>query len=155
MNGYPDTSTEIWERILTDVESAYPAEGCGLILVRGTLSTRVRPCTNAQMKYHELDPAAFPRTDRNAYFIEPRELLQVERELRETGEKILGIYHSHPDAEAYFSEEDQAQAMADGEPIHPGTGYLVLSVREGKTRDHKWFAWDGEGYSEVSSVGSD
>ena len=144
---------EHWELIRAEAERAYPAECCGLIL--GTeAACRVRPCANAQNKYHELDPESFPRDERKAYFIEPRELLAVHRELAASGERILAIYHSHPDADAYFSAEDQKRALAEGEPVYPGAKYLVLSVRKAKTVACKWFTWDGRGYEEDSSVES-
>lgn len=155
MNARPVIPASLWEIITTHVEEAYPAEGCGLVIGKNGIVTRAKTCTNAQAKYHELDPGMFPRNERNAYFIEPRELAETERELDVNDEQLLAIYHSHPDAEAYFSAEDREQAVVAGEPIHPGTHYLVLSVREGKTAGHKWFAWDGTRYAEESSVGFD
>lgn len=132
----------------------YPSECCGMILEskhkKGSL--RLRPCVNAQDKYHREDPQNFPRDSKTAYFIEPAELFQIEKELRENGERIAFIYHSHPDADAYFSDEDIARAAPDGEPLFPDTDYLVISVRGGQVVNHKTFHWDAKQASFVEKL---
>ncbi len=55
---------------------------------------------------------------------------------------IKAFYHSHPDHDAYFSEEDRKMAMFDEEPTYPGATYLVVSVYDGKIKDEAWFAWN-------------
>lgn len=155
MNEPPSIPASVWEVIFAHAEESFPAECCGMVLGAGNSVTRARRCTNAQNKYHQLDPVNFPRDERKAYFIEPTELLAMEKEMRANGERIVAIYHSHPDAEAYFSREDQAQAIANGEPLYPGAFYLVLSVREGVVKGSKCFAWDGARYEELPSVESD
>lgn len=124
----------------------YPSECCGMIFCRQEDSafTRVRQCLNAQDKYHQLDPETFPRQANTAYFIEPKELFTIDKELRQNNERIAVIYHSHPDVEAYFSEEDIRRAQADGDPIYPGAAYLVLSVIDGQIADRKTFYWNAQ-----------
>ncbi len=139
-----EISQQMREQIEAHASQAYPNECCGMIFAAketGRLS-RVRPCVNAQDKYHTLDPKAFPRTANKAYFIEPLELLKIEKELRTNDETIAIIYHSHPDVGAYFSEEDVRQAIVDESPIYPGTAYLVMSVIRGEVADQKTFYWD-------------
>ncbi len=139
---------EIPADLLTQVHDhatkEYPSECCGMIFApKGEERlSRVRPCVNAQDKYHELDPETFPRDSKTAYFIDPRELLAIEKELSANNERIAVIYHSHPDVDAYFSEEDVRRAVSDGEPIYPGTAYLVMSVIKGKLANEKIFYWD-------------
>lgn len=131
--------------IYEQARQAYPQECCGVILGQQTSPdslTRVRPCRNAQDLFHVEDPDAFPRTARTAYFIDPKELLALEKENRANDELIRVIYHSHVDAAAYFSEEDARLASAEGEPIHPGVAYLVISVVQGKPGNHQLFHWD-------------
>lgn len=126
-------------------ESAYPQECCGVVLARNNSPdqlTRVLRCKNAQDQFHELDPIQFPRTNRNAYFIDPKDLLSIGHECRDNDERVRVIYHSHPDAGAYFSEEDQRCAVIDGEPLHLGVDYLVVSVRDGQAGDLQFFVWD-------------
>ncbi len=136
---------EMLDKINHQAEAEYPKECCGMIcgpLERKEIFSRVRPCENAQDRYHALDPENFPRTSKTAYFMDPAELLKIQRELRERKEEIRVIYHSHIDAGAYFSEEDTRIAMAEGEPAYPGVDYLVVSVMQGKVQDRNMFHWD-------------
>ena len=47
------------------------------------------------------------------------------------GLRVKAFYHSHPDHDAYFSEEDRAFATPFGEPTYPDTAQVVVSVRKG------------------------
>ena len=132
--------------ILEQAEREYPAECCGLILARQSDGeiTRLRPCTNVQEQYHRLDPKDFPLEECSAYFIEPKELLEIDREMADQSELIRVIYHSHIDADAYFSDEDEQRATDEDGPVYPGTIYLVISVCEGRAELAKWFRWNPE-----------
>lgn len=122
----------------------YPKECCGVMLgpVQRPLITRLIPCRNVQDDYHVQDPKTFPRTSRNAYWISPEDLLRLQRQMREQRETIKVIYHSHPDAPAYFSEEDKRLAFADGAPVYPEAKYLIISVSGGAPREAAIFAWN-------------
>lgn len=135
---------DLLDQVHTHAAKEYPSECCGMIFAPKNEErlSRVRPCVNAQDKYHELDPETFPRDSKTAYFIDPRELLAIEKELSANEERIAVIYHSHPDVDAYFSEEDVRRAVSDGDPIYPGTAYLVMSVIKGKLANEKIFYWD-------------
>lgn len=134
------------QAIIRKAEREYPSESCGMILgprkIKGELST-LRPCRNVQDAYHAQDPKNFPRPARIAYFIEPKELLTIQKEARAKDEEIRVIYHSHVDAGAYFSEEDLRVALPEGEPAYPGVDYLVVSVMKGKAAGCNLFRWDG------------
>ncbi len=136
---------EMMRDIREHAEAAYPEECCGVVFAQADAPdelTGIRQCGNAQNEFHELDPKAFPRTARNAYFIDPKDLLAVGRECREREERVRVIYHSHPDAGAYFSEEDQRFAVVDGEPLHPEVVYLVVSVNNGRAGESALFEWN-------------
>lgn len=145
------------ETICREAEAEYPAECCGVVVgpeADPDRLSRVLPLRNAQDRYHARDPEAFPRTSRNAYFIEPADLLALERELGERGEVVRVIYHSHPDAAAYFSEEDQRQAMNGEEPLYPGAMYLVVPVSAGRAGGSKMYGWKaGMGWQLVEPGG--
>jgi proteasome lid subunit RPN8/RPN11 len=104
--------------------------------------------TNAYDRYHKVDPVRFPRTSRTAYLFDPKEWLQVSREADDRGEQIACVYHSHIDAGAYFSVEDRAMAAPDGDPVLPGTVYLVIAVDRGKATAAKLFWWDRRDFHE-------
>jgi proteasome lid subunit RPN8/RPN11 len=135
------TAAELAE-IHRHAEKDYPAECCGVVLVRPDPGGERRPlpCRNIQEELHRRDPARFPRTARTAYYIAHEDLLEIAR--RETdGFEVRVIYHSHVDADAYFSETDRRNALVDGVPAYPHATYVVVSVRGGRvaeTRVHRW-----------------
>jgi proteasome lid subunit RPN8/RPN11 len=59
------------------------------------------------------------------YELRPEDLLAADREARRQNLDLIGIYHSHPDCDAYFSETDLKNSC-------PWYSFVVLSVREGK-----------------------
>lgn len=131
--------------VIAHAEEEYPRESCGVLLLRDGRRWRTQRMTNAYDRYHAKDPSRFPRTSRTAYLFDPKEWLQISQEADERGEQVACVYHSHIDAGAYFSAEDRAMAAPDGEPILPGTAYLVVAVDGGKVTAGKLFRWqDGE-----------
>ena len=122
----------------------YPCECCGIIIgfPETTEKDILFRCTNIQDKLHAMDPETHPRDARTAYNIDPRELMKILREAEAKRVSIKAFYHSHPDHDAYFSEEDRKMAMFDGEPTYPDAAYLVVSVYDGKIKDEAWFAWN-------------
>lgn len=126
------------------VAKAYPEEGCGLIL-QGAEGFRFLACENLANKYNALDPETYPRTARTFYIINPIEFVRAE----DRGEHVAVVVHSHADVGDYFSDEDVAGALLPKfdddephEPSHPGTDYLVVSVREGGPDHASLFRFD-------------
>jgi glutamate-1-semialdehyde 2,1-aminomutase len=120
----------------------YPNECCGVVLVRGG-ERRLVPCRNVQDQMHARDPVTFPRTARNAYYMDPLDALKLNR-LVDEGFAFAVIYHSHPNAGAYFSETDRGQALIKGEPAYPGAVYLVLSVVGREVKSLAAYRWNPE-----------
>ena len=120
---------------------AYPDECCGMVIERDRRVEIVR-VTNVQNELHAQDPDRFPRTAATGYTMGPEAALILIGS--ERGQlRLLAIYHSHPEREAYFSHEDRKQAVgARGEPIYPQAGYVVMSVRDHEVRATKVFVWD-------------
>jgi proteasome lid subunit RPN8/RPN11 len=130
------------EAIGRHARADYPAECCGVVLVRaGTAEERrLLACRNIQDELHARDPGRFPRTARTAYYIAHGDLLEIGRREGE-GFEVRVIYHSHVDAGAYFSETDRRNAMVDGVPAYPQATYVVVAVADGRvteTRAHRW-----------------
>ena len=69
--------------------AAHPAECCGLV---GGLSSSNEARTIYQLRNVALDPLV-------AYEGAPEELFAAQRQMRERGEQLLAIYHSHPRAD--------------------------------------------------------
>ena len=118
----------------------YPRECCGVLLVRGT-DRRLLPCRNDQDALHGADPARHPRDARTAYHIADTDRLRMAR-LEQDGYEPAVIYHSHVDADAYFSATDKRQALMNGEPMYPDTTYVVVSVAGGRVAAVAAFRWD-------------
>lgn len=100
-------------------EETYPHECCGILL--GAIDGDARVVRYAVR-------CGNTRTDspQNRYHIDPRELVKVQREGRESGEDIVGFYHSHPDHPAQWSKTDLAEAH------WIGCSYVITSVEKGK-----------------------
>jgi [CysO sulfur-carrier protein]-S-L-cysteine hydrolase len=100
----------ILDQILQHAKSAYPNEGCGLV-VGQTSAERFIPITNlsASPTEYEMDPA---------------ELIRVLRELRGTGDRLVAIYHSHPNGPAELSRKDIERAY------YPDAAQVVVSLSD-------------------------
>lgn len=132
--------------IIRQAEAGYPEEICGIVVGKaGSPETyRVHQVRNVANVERQQDTGGIERDARTAYRMDDREVLRVLREADEAGRDVVTFYHSHPDHDAYFSAMDRDRALrADHEPLWPGATYLVVSVREGRAREARYFAWDG------------
>lgn len=138
--------TLILRQAIVDVLAAqagatYPDECCGIIIARDGIDEAVA-VTNVQNELHAADPSQFPRSARTAYTMGAEAAPILIAADRGTVE-LRAFYHSHPDHEAYFSEEDRHQAFGGwDEPSYPNTAQIVLSVRNRRAGTIKAFAWD-------------
>ena len=141
------------EAIVAQAEREFPYECCGFIIGDGAIE-EVRPIVNIQDLKHTENPAAFPRDACTAFLMDPKEHLTVLNEIDRRKLKLLTVYHSHPDHDAYFSATDRAQACSfdPAEPDYPDTVYLVMSIRGGKFARVAAFGWDA-GAKEFVEIG--
>jgi proteasome lid subunit RPN8/RPN11 len=143
----PAYDAESIARMVALCEADPHREVCGLV-VRCGGALQVEHVANAADRYHEADPARFPRTSRDSYLMDPRDLRRIYREIDERGGEVAAVWHSHVEVGAYFSAKDRADAVLDGVPAVPGAEYLVLGVRAGRVTEVKRFWWDGTDYVE-------
>jgi [CysO sulfur-carrier protein]-S-L-cysteine hydrolase len=131
------------DAIIAQAEREFPDECCGFIIGDGAIE-EVRPIANIQNRKHAENPAAFTRNARTAFLMDPQEHLAVLNEIDRRKLKLLAVYHSHPDHDAYFSATDRAQACSfdPAEPDYPDTIHIVMSVRDGKFVRAAAFGWD-------------
>ncbi len=117
-----------YDEIRRHGEDTYPHECCGVLL--GTMneegdhrivSTTIR-CQNT-------------RADRpqDRFYIDPRDLVRIQRQGREQGLDIVGFYHSHPDCPAQWSKTDFAEAH------WIGCSYVITRVDKAKAVDTNSF----------------
>jgi [CysO sulfur-carrier protein]-S-L-cysteine hydrolase len=138
---------ELVARLAALCEADPAREVCGFV-VRRDGALHVQPVENVADRYHAADPAGFPRTNREAYLMDPKAQLRIQRELEAWGGDIVAVWHSHVEVGAYFSEKDRADALVDGVQAVPGAEYLVLGVRGGRVTEVKRFRWVDGGFVE-------
>jgi proteasome lid subunit RPN8/RPN11 len=119
------------ERIFAHAREAAPSECCGLI--GGTEDQLARTIYQLQ------NTAA---NSNIAYEAAPEDLFAAQRQMRERGEHLLGIYHSHPrSAEPFPSETDVRLAY------YPRALYFIVGLTGPKPvmsafriseRDERW-----------------
>lgn len=121
-------------------EAAYPGESCGLLVGRlrdnGDLEvTRVVPSANVaddDAPAREGRPArrsaALPPREgrRDRFEVDPELRLVIQRELEGTGERIVGVYHSHPDHSAQPSAFDLESVW------EPEFVWVITAVEKGQ-----------------------
>ena len=115
----------------TQAEAGYPLEICGLLIGsingNGWSISDVRQVDNLNRERaadrFELDPKAYQRID---------------RELRGSGNEIVGVYHSHPDCPAKPSPTDLDSAWE-------GFAYPIISICDGKAAELRCWSINEKG----------
>lgn len=110
-----------------DLEAAYPSEGCGVLLggVDGDLR-RVERQVPAENRVPD-------RSDR--YEVDPDLLRRLLEEEDRGGPRVVGFYHSHPDAAPEPSSTDRGLAW-------PWYVYLIVPVRSGRAGPGRVWTFD-------------
>ncbi len=107
-----------WLEMVEHAKATYPNECCGAML--GKIGDGKKQVLGAM----PLDNAS-AGSQRARYELRPMDLLHAEREARKQGMDLVGIYHSHPDCGAYFSETDLKNSC-------PWYSFVVLSIQKGE-----------------------
>ena len=101
-------------------EQAYPEEACGLLV--GRCEPGERYFVNAvEASANVAEP---PRTRR--FEVDPKLRLRLERDLRESPDSVIGVYHSHPNGSAEPSETDRSMIF------EPAMVWLITAVADGR-----------------------
>lgn len=109
---------EAWDLMVAHAESTFPNECCGAML--GTIDGDVKSVTKAVAIENAYSGAQGAR-----YELRPEDLLEADRQARAAGLDLIGIFHSHPDCDAYFSKTDLENSC-------PWYSFVVLSIKGGK-----------------------
>lgn len=107
---------EPWEVMVSHARETYPDECCGAMLGIAGGEKIVRLAIPMENAYQGVK--------RSRYELRPEDLLAAEKRARKEGMDLVGIYHSHPDCDAYFSATDLKNSC-------PWYSFVVLSVRGG------------------------
>jgi proteasome lid subunit RPN8/RPN11 len=100
---------DLLQQIIRHAQACYPQEGCGLLAGRENQATRFIPMENCLGSETE-------------YEVDPRQLIQTLRSLRDSGEQLVAIYHSHPRGPAEPSQRDVERAY------YPEAAHLIVSL---------------------------
>jgi len=109
---------EPWAAMVSHARATYPNECCGAMLglIDGEqkLVSVALPVENA-----------FAGAQAARYELRPEDLLAADKAARELQMDLIGIYHSHPDCDAYFSQTDLRNSC-------PWYSFVVLSIQKGE-----------------------
>lgn len=134
-------TSEQLQQIKNHAESTYPEECCGLLLGQmtpeGSILMEVRETENSWTD--EIGKELFTQTGdkQDRFFIAPKVLFQVQKEVRDRNCSIIGVYHSHPDHLAIPSKMDQDIAWSE-------YSYLIVALDNGKATDMNCWKLDQE-----------
>ncbi len=107
-----------WQLMLLHAERTYPNECCGAMLghIQGEKKVVIEavPLDNI-----------YAGEQGARYELRPEDIRDADSAARARGLDLIGIFHSHPDADAYFSETDLRNSC-------PWYSFVVLSVHRGK-----------------------
>jgi len=117
-------SKTLYEEVVAHCRSRYPKEACGILAGQDGVVAQVYPMTNV-----EDSPIS--------YAMDPKEQLQIEKQMRRRGQRMVGIYHSHTASEAHPSSVDVRLA------ISPDVSYVLVSLKDPKQPDFKSYRIEG------------
>jgi proteasome lid subunit RPN8/RPN11 len=107
-----------WAEMVQHARDTYPNECCGAML--GAMDGEEKR-VQAAMRLAN----AFAGAQAARYELRPEDLLAADREARARNMDLIGIYHSHPDCGAYFSQTDLRNSC-------PWYSFVVISIQQGE-----------------------
>ena len=133
--------------------ACYPGECCGLLFAKAGSDIAIRcvALDNLADKLHAMDPVEYPRTSRDWFAPNEAKLARHVREAEAQGEHWLGLFHSHIDCGAYFSDEDKHYAAPEGQAVYPELYQTVVETRAHGVVEARTFRWDGKDYAQVAA----
>jgi proteasome lid subunit RPN8/RPN11 len=109
---------EPWAAMVAHARASYPDECCGAML--GSTDGDTKTVQQAIALQNAFEGAQAAR-----YELRPADLLAADKAARERHMNLIGIYHSHPDCDAYFSATDLRNSC-------PWYSFVVLSIQRGE-----------------------
>lgn len=107
-----------WAQMVEHARAVYPNECCGAMLGASSNGTKLVTSAMRLENAHQGSQAA-------RYELRAEDLLKADAEARKRKLDVIGIYHSHPDCDAYFSETDLKNSC-------PWYSFVVLSIKQGE-----------------------
>ena len=114
--------SDAWREMVAHAQAVYPDECCGAMLGKITPGATNDATKTVRIALRLENAYSGERGSR--YELRPEDLLRADKEARARNLDLVGIYHSHPDCDAYFSETDLKNSC-------PWYSFVVLSIRNG------------------------
>jgi proteasome lid subunit RPN8/RPN11 len=133
--------------IVQHAEETYPNECVGLLIGRIDESRiaveDIFPAPNRWTIEVGLTPTDAEHSQRDRFYLDPRDYLRADRAARARHLDVVGCYHSHPDHPATPSPRDLTGAQGVG----GGSGFvfLIQSVRDGRAAELTAWTLDESG----------
>ncbi|MEW9672152.1 M67 family metallopeptidase [Ammoniphilus sp. 3BR4] len=102
----------VWNEMIAHCQSERPLEACGLLSGSGGNAETIWMMENV-----ENSPTSFA--------MDMEQIRRVFQQIEEKGERLVGIYHSHPTAPPVPSSRDIEFAN------YPETAYIIVSLAKG------------------------
>lgn len=102
-------TAQLLHQIISHAREGSPYEVCGLLAGKNDEVQEVYQIDNTEQSTV-------------SYFMDPKQQLQAMKAMRQKGQKMVGIYHSHPVAEAYPSQKDINLAF------YEDVAYVIVSL---------------------------
>ena len=99
------------DKVIEHSKRESPNEACGILAGKDG---------NVEKVYRMINADKSSKT----FFMEPKEQLNIMKEIRNLGLEMVGIYHSHIETEAYPSAHDVELAY------YPETSYVIVSIKD-------------------------
>lgn len=114
---------KIVKELVHHAERGAPLEVCGILAGGEGRAEKYYPMSNAD-------------ESGTTFFMEPRDQLEVMKEIRNLNLEMVAIFHSHPETPAYPSARDVELAF------YPEVSYAIVSLRDIKKPEVRSFRID-------------
>lgn len=102
---------EFVDEMVRHAQEEFPNESCGIIAGKDGQAVQLYRMTNVEASPYR-------------YYMDPKQLYQVYREIEDRGWELLAIYHSHTHSPAYPSATDVRLAS------WPDAYYILVSLQD-------------------------
>jgi proteasome lid subunit RPN8/RPN11 len=107
-----------WETMVAHAQATFPNECCGAMFGKIDGANKI---VSAAVPMEN----AYKGAQEDRYELRPEDLLAADKKARAEGLDMIGIFHSHPDCDAYFSKTDLENSC-------PWYSFIVLSIKGGR-----------------------
>lgn len=115
----------LYDQIVAHAREEAPDECCGMIAGRDGAAVSVYPATNIEHSHLR-------------FMIDPKEQLQIDRQIEQAGLELTAIYHSHTRTAPKPSETDMIYAK-----LWPGVLWVIVGLANEQPEVRIWRMDDG------------